>query len=709
MINTTLGLAKHENQRQLLLTLFLLAFLLGLEGLGLWLTGEATLRQITRFSAIVAGMLLLTGLVTALLRPGPDTRLAGVLAILLASLLVVPFDLSSLPVPPQGAFLDELSLHALLRLFNGVMAIPVGLHLVARFPKRAPWRATPSDRSLFFAYITTAILLPLPLLPAKGSARLALGICGLIWLLTLWGWIHWLLIQGGWGEESRQQPIGRRQQTLDNESGNSQFTNRNASRAAQQSRLLLFGFVIAEVPLLLRLFFFGLGWGDVLPYSMALVAQIAVPMSVTYGVLRHDLFEIDATVRRALAYTALIATLLTVYFGLTLFVTEVLARSLPQIRGVATLAVLLAAAVIFRPLYGSLQRFVDRLFYPERLRFEDEIAGARQALQQIQGRASVIRLLTADLPQRLDLVWASLVLAPDQDVPGGQRTPVWNERLLVGERVLGRYWVGARRSGLLFDGHELSLLRGVVEQAALALAYAETLEDLSQLNRSLEAQVAARTAQVVDQQRTLAVAEDRRRLARDLHDSVNQTLFSISLGVRALQKLVTRNPQAAIDGLTDQERAAQQALAEMRALLTQLRAPLLTAQSDFVESLRQQAEASRTLGISVTLSTPDHLDLPVHVANELLYVAKEALHNAAKYSGVHEICCTLAHQPNGISLIVEDAGIGFALDQIRLVPGHGLGLGNMAERMAELGGTLTVHSLPGSGTRIEAWLPVHRS
>ncbi|MCL4833571.1 MAG: sensor histidine kinase [Caldilineaceae bacterium] len=652
--------------------------LIGLELLGLIAAANQMELAISRFSAGVSLLLVISGLMMPVLRPGSDTRLAAILALLLAGLLVVPFDIGSVSLESDGPLLFNLPIHALLRYFNATLAIPVGLHLASRFPPRSPRSAaqSPSDRQLLLIYLLTTALTIGMLLPAQGWLRPALGIPTIGWMLFLLILAHLQLIRV------------------------SRDDNPAWLRSASQARLLLLGFLLAEAPLLLRLLLFGLGWPDTIPYDVALLFQAAVPLTVAYAIQRHDLFEIDAAVRRALAYTGVSAVLLGIYFGFTDFLSRILAQLLPQFQTAAILFTLVMAALAFRPLYQLLVGFVDRLFYPERLRFAQVMADVRNRLQQVLPRRQIFSLLVDDLPVALDSVWANLVLVPAQDVPGHTESqPAWNGRLEVGDRVLGRYWLGPRRSGLPFDASEQAQLQSVVSQAALALAYAQTLEELNNLNLNLEEQVAAQTARVLDQQRALAVAEERQRLARDLHDSVTQTLFSISLGSRALGKLALRDPGATSRGLAEQESAAQQALAEMRTLLAQLRSPLV-AEGGLPSALAAHCASLAPAGLAVRVEVEDGADVPPQMAEELLYIAKEALHNVVKYAAVSQATCRLIREADGLLLEVTDRGRGFIPGLENGAAGHGLGMHSMRERAQKIGGLFSVVSAPGQGTTV---------
>jgi len=631
---------------------------------------------VTRFSVAVALGALLAGLIPALLRPSLASLLAGSLAIVGASFLVLPFEFGDLPQLVGGRPVTALGSVVILRLMNAAVLGPLALHLTARFPKRSVL----SDRHLAAVYSITAGLLCALLLVPPGP-RLVVAIAGFAWVIVL---LAASLVQVFLAGRDRATP---------------------PARETQQARLLLFTLVIAFLPIGLRLLGFLLG-KPLINYNLMLAGQLVWPVGVTYIVLRHDLFNIDAALRRALAYAVLSLGLLAIYFGLTLLLTAALAVELPQVRGLATLVGLFAAAAAFTPLRRRAQWAIDRLLYPERLAFQVEVAAAREALSGIVQRADIISLLADRLPARLGAAWGTLTLDPAPNVPpAGQSPPAWSAQLVVGGRPLGRYWLGPRLPGPAFDADEQAELHALAQQAALALAYAETFDALSSLNRELEERIAERTAQVVDQQRALAVVEERQRLARDLHDSVTQTLFSISLGVRNARGLVRRDPEAALAALAEQESAARQALGEMRSLLAQLRSPS-AVEVDLAAALRAHgATLERQDGFTVVFVVPPVALLPADQANELLLIAREALHNVFKHGGVSQATCALIIDGAGVELVVTDQGRGF---DPTAIGGTGMGLRGMRERAAALGGTAEAIASPNVGTTVRVRVPVKR-
>jgi signal transduction histidine kinase len=221
----------------------------------------------------------------------------------------------------------------------------------------------------------------------------------------------------------------------------------------------------------------------------------------------------------------------------------------------------------------------------------------------------------------------------------------------------------------------------------------ELLQDLTIANQKLKA--------FALQIEGLAVAEERNRLARELHDSVTQIIFGMTLSAQAARILIDRNPARAALELDNLQGLAQNALAEMRALIQELH-PHSSTEKGLVPALYQlTAKRLKNDGVSVELQLKGERRLPAHIEAELFRIAQEALNNVVKHAQADHAVITLdLEDANRALLTIEDAGIGFDPAQARLLPGH-LGLTSMQERVQALGGTLTIDSQPGKGTRLQ--------
>jgi signal transduction histidine kinase len=216
---------------------------------------------------------------------------------------------------------------------------------------------------------------------------------------------------------------------------------------------------------------------------------------------------------------------------------------------------------------------------------------------------------------------------------------------------------------------------------------------------------------IVDEASQLAAVEERHRLARELHDSVSQALFSMTLHTRALE-LAVQQTGCEEDGpigenLAELRNLTKSALTEMRALIFQLR-PNALHEDGLAAAVRRHAAAVAAAGegLEVRVRAPEQrLALDDHAEEELFRIIQEALRNSVKHARAEHIDIILAQDPGVTStLIVEitDNGVGFWPDAPH--PGH-LGLKTMHERAELLGGRLHVDSCPSGPTTVRAVLP----
>ncbi len=225
-----------------------------------------------------------------------------------------------------------------------------------------------------------------------------------------------------------------------------------------------------------------------------------------------------------------------------------------------------------------------------------------------------------------------------------------------------------------------------------------------------QASVAVTNARLVSEGREASVVLERARLARELHDSVSQALFSMTMHARSAQVLMDR---AGLDQDAPLGRSIAQlaeltrgALAEMRALIFELR-PGALSEEGLVAALSKQAAAlSAREQAAFSVDGPERrLELPTDVEEHLYRIVLEALHNVVKHAGAANASVTVRCGAGAVGVTVRDDGVGF--DPTVERPGH-LGLSTMAERAAIIGADLTLTSAPGAGTSLELVLAVER-
>ena len=197
--------------------------------------------------------------------------------------------------------------------------------------------------------------------------------------------------------------------------------------------------------------------------------------------------------------------------------------------------------------------------------------------------------------------------------------------------------------------------------------------------------------------------KERQRIARDLHDSVSQALYSILLTAEATRAMLELKPDQLAGPLDTVVALAEGGLAEMRALLFELRPESLEAEG-VVAALSKLAAALRARhGIDVTECLCEEPDVPLKTKAVLWRIGQEALHNIAKHAQAKHVAVKLSINGEFISLQVTDDGHGF--DALRSYPGH-LGLVSMRERSDEVQGRLQVESRQGIGTKVLFTVPL---
>ena len=217
-----------------------------------------------------------------------------------------------------------------------------------------------------------------------------------------------------------------------------------------------------------------------------------------------------------------------------------------------------------------------------------------------------------------------------------------------------------------------------------------------------QAAVAIENAQLYEQAQELAAVEERQRLARELHDSVSQALYGISLGVHTARMQLDRDPKELAESLDYVLELAEAALIEMRALIFELRPESLETEGLVTALSKQAAALQARQNIAVHTDLCAEPDLPLKVKQDLYRVAQESLHNTVKHARASKIDLRL-HQ-TGKALILEVCDNGRGFDTTASFPGH-LGLHSMQERVRSLGGELQIESAPGQGTCVRAEVP----
>jgi nitrate/nitrite-specific signal transduction histidine kinase len=240
--------------------------------------------------------------------------------------------------------------------------------------------------------------------------------------------------------------------------------------------------------------------------------------------------------------------------------------------------------------------------------------------------------------------------------------------------ILGLFLLAKREPGRL-SPEELSLLNSVGQQIGVAMENAHLYEQAEQT----------------------AVAGERNRLARELHDAVTQTLFSANLIADVLPRIWKRDPQEGMQNLEELRQLTRGALAEMRTMLLEMR-PEALERSDIKSLLTQLADAFiGRVRVPVSLIIQGDCALANDVKIAFYRVAQEALNNIAKHSGARQVDVRLECQPGQLRLLIKDDGLGF--DPAAITLDH-LGIAIMRERANSIGASLQIESQLGQGTTV---------
>jgi two-component system nitrate/nitrite sensor histidine kinase NarX len=301
---------------------------------------------------------------------------------------------------------------------------------------------------------------------------------------------------------------------------------------------------------------------------------------------------------------------------------------------------------------------------------------------RLEGPETLMRLFNEHQPDRIADVWSAdpsaqflrSILDDQVDLLlKGVRAWMWVP-VAVKNRVIGSLGI-AHAERDYFTAHHADLALTVANQAAIALINAELYEHAQ----------------------ALAALQERQRLAQNLHDAVNQSLFSASLIADVLPRLWDRDQDQARKSLDDLRRLTRAAQAEMRALLAELRPSALT-DTDLGDLLHLLGNAlSGRINIPVAVTVEKEIILPAEIQVAFYRVCQEALNNVAKHAKASRVDIDLRQEGTATELRIRDDGQGF--DPEPTLPGH-YGLSLMRERAEAAGALLSITSQPGHGTEL---------
>ncbi|NUK51960.1 hypothetical protein HRW14_17120 [Streptomyces lunaelactis] len=416
------------------------------------------------------------------------------------------------------------------------------------------------------------------------------------------------------------------------------------------------------------------------------LVPIVLSTAIAVAIVRHNLFDIDRILSNSLLYAGLTGCVVGLYIGFVSLFGFLLQQSAS---GAAPLLATGVVAVALQPLRTVLQRLVGRLVYGLRDDPYAALTGLGRRLEATTDPKKVLPEAAATVAQALLLPYVAIEL-DDDTAPGagsarvaahGTESPVALRLTLVhqGEEI-GALVVGARSPDEALSAADLRLLRDVARHIAQAAAGVRL--SLALL-RSQEHAVAVR-------------AEERRRLARDLHDGVGPVLTGATWTLQAASTMLRTNPDATHDLLATALIHIRQGAQYLRRISMGLRSP--------VDQLGlREAVLAYTDRVSLTLHTELPQEIPrlaAAVEEAAYWILVEAVANVLRHAEAANCWVCLQLSDDALLMTIADDGHGLPS---RMRPG--VGVGSMRERAAEIGGACEIRARSKGGTEVVARLP----
>jgi PAS domain S-box-containing protein len=254
-----------------------------------------------------------------------------------------------------------------------------------------------------------------------------------------------------------------------------------------------------------------------------------------------------------------------------------------------------------------------------------------------------------------------------------------------------------------FDG-VMSVISDVTERKKVD-------EKLKEHTLELEKQIRERTGQLVDLYKGVADAEERNRLAQEIHDGLAQTLTSSLLNIELCERLLLDNPERAKKELSKLKRTLAKSIKATRNVIFELRLPRFHRMG-FIAVLKQYLEEFRKKsGIACSLSSKLEESLPTKVQVGIYRIIRETMNNIKKHAGAKNVNVRLRTDKNrGLHLVIKDDGRGFDLGRVLIQnkSTNNFGLIGMEDEAKLLGGSFAVESAKGRGTKIKVKVPLGR-
>jgi PAS domain S-box-containing protein len=340
--------------------------------------------------------------------------------------------------------------------------------------------------------------------------------------------------------------------------------------------------------------------------------------------------------------------------------------------------------ILIKYTHASLFTIIDSTLTAVAVRGTGRLEGVEPFTVKLNGQGTLETLFNDRKPIRISDIWndessaqflRGLLTGESVALLEGMRSWMWVP-LAVKKRIIGGFGIASSTRNH-FTSHDADLAMTIANQAAMTMANAELYEHAQ----------------------TLAALQERQRLAQNLHDAVNQSLFSAGLITEVLPRLWDRDPDAGKRSLQDLRHLINGAMAEMRALLAELRPTTLTDTElgDLLLILGNAFTGRTNIPVNIMVIGERRLKAQTQVA--IYRICQEALINIAKHAKATNVEIELNHSVRSLNLKIRDDGCGFDASELSGASHYGLFM--MRERAENTGGVLGISSQIGLGTEIE--------
>ncbi len=434
---------------------------------------------------------------------------------------------------------------------------------------------------------------------------------------------------------------------------------------------------------------------------------VAVPVSCGIAILKHGLYDLDVVISKTVVYTLLAAFFTVVYLAIVVGIGTAIGSTRNSFLTVLAAATI---AVAFNPVRNRANRFANRLVYGKRAspyevlsEFSERMAGTYDVedvlprMATLLGEGTGARDATVWLrvggEMRRSASWGTNGDRPDiVPIEDGELPDIADTSKVVAVRyrdeLLGALAVTKPPNDPL-TGAEEKLVDDLAAQAGLVLR-----------NVRLTQELRANLDELRASRQRLVKAQDieRRRIERNIHDGAQQQMVALAVQAKLAEDLAGKDPERERALLHQVQEGIHDALEDLRDLARGIYPPLL-ADRGLVSALEAQARRSP---VDVVVDAEGIGRYPQEAEAAVYFCVLEALQNVAKYAEASLTTVRLRHRDGELRFEVLDDGRGFDPD----VTGYGTGVQGMVDRMAALGGELTVSSRPGAGTTVAGTIAV---